>query len=600
MSHKKKLRTPKLLWILISALALCVFCWRSGAIRLFDLDEALYVSCARQMILTGDYITPRLNSVPPGDPTALTTPFFEKPILVYWASAGAMRLFGLSEGAARIPVALTSLATLALIVVFATRFYGKRAGLLAGLCFLTSPLTVVDARQMTTDGLLILWISGMLFLYASLAGIGGRPRRKTLVLILFWLCGAAAVLTKGIVGLLLPALIIFFYNFSKARSTGEHETRKRGIVTLTRKGLSGFHSLRPLLGLLCVILLTAPWHLAISSRHERDSQGRDFVQEYVIRQHIGRFKGGDKVHNAPIISYFGYLLIGFFPWACFLPSALRKPKPHSESEPELQEEDAEGSAPAAEVRRYLTVWIGVIFVFFSLASAKLPTYIAPLYPAASVLVGAWLARAIATKKLDRNLIRGAQGATLTSALLVFAVLIAPRFLPKNAPVSPAVLTLAVHLTVILLVGSIIGWICFAKKWRLEGIGAMAGAMVLLVAFIAGEGYTTAQRDILAPYQEIAISANTLHAPGETVIYYNIVPRRPSMLFYADYSPVEQKDPPLTPLLATLLTPQNRTVLVALSRDSYRKRLEIELKTSPQIFVTVLKETDGWLLLRLKK
>ena len=73
------------------------------------------------------------------------------------------------------------------------------------------------------------------------------------------------------------------------------------------------------LGLLLFLVITLPWHVAILKAGGRDAEGRTWVQEYLIRQHVGRFKGKDTVHNAPPPTYIGYFLIGFFPWACFTP-----------------------------------------------------------------------------------------------------------------------------------------------------------------------------------------------------------------------------------------------------------------------------------------
>src|ERR1051326_7407960 len=93
----------------LGLLSLFLFFWRLGDARLFDLDEGLYVTAARNMAVSGDFTVPRLNSRPHDRPRETTVPFFEKPILVYWVSAASMRAFGISEAAARLPVALASL-----------------------------------------------------------------------------------------------------------------------------------------------------------------------------------------------------------------------------------------------------------------------------------------------------------------------------------------------------------------------------------------------------------------------------------------------------------------------------------------------------------
>src|SRR5436190_22573307 len=98
-------RGPAAAYLLVTFLGLFVFFFRLGGCGIFDLDEGLYVESAREMRLTGDYVTPRVNG----------QPFFEKPPLIYWLSAGSMRLLGKNEFAARLPSALTSLLTALLI-----------------------------------------------------------------------------------------------------------------------------------------------------------------------------------------------------------------------------------------------------------------------------------------------------------------------------------------------------------------------------------------------------------------------------------------------------------------------------------------------------
>ena len=317
------------------ALCLFLFFWRLGSVPLFDYDEALYVTCAQQMVVSGDWIAPRLNTRLPERPNAARIAFFEKPIMVYWASAGSMRLFGRSMWAARLPVALAALLTTCTIFLAGRRWFGRRAGLLAALAYATAPMTLVDARQMTTDGLLILWLTIALLCFWQVLEKKekrkeGKEGRSLLFPASFWLMCGLAVLTKGIIGLLLPFMIIVVYLLLgrlvlRVRLRTNRGPRLRFALGLRplRVLWNGLSRLRPVSGLLLFLLIAAPWHVLIARNPELDAQGRTWVQEYLLRQHVGRFKGLDTVHNQPLPTYFAYFLIGFFPWACFVPAAFR-------------------------------------------------------------------------------------------------------------------------------------------------------------------------------------------------------------------------------------------------------------------------------------
>jgi|SRR5579872_287034 len=417
----------------LAVLCLFLFCWRLGAARLFDLDEGVYVSAARNMAVTGDFVTPKINSRPHSRPEQALTPFFEKPIMVYWTSAASMRLFGVSEATARLPAALASLLTTLTVTACGWRWFGRRAGLLAGLIYATAPMTVLDARQMTTDALLTLW-----FLLTMIGFIERRP-------LLFWAASALAVLTKGVVGLLFPALVVGCY-----QGVCWYVARRRPLPSgRAGKARVAAH----IAGIVAFLCIAVPWHVAVLGAGGTDLNGRNWVQEYLIRQHVGRFKGSDIHHNAPAPTYIVYFLIGFFPWACFAPFALAQPaavrldgEPPSPAdppghigvanatEPASHGTAAAGSAPPGPARLaargeatvgsaqdsnsrapagadaafranlpsglldgerlmlLLKCWFWVIFLFFSASAAKLPTYIVPVYPAAALLVGLWLAR----------------------------------------------------------------------------------------------------------------------------------------------------------------------------------------------------------------
>ncbi|HZP84333.1 MAG TPA: glycosyltransferase family 39 protein, partial [Chthonomonadaceae bacterium] len=607
----------------------------------FDLDEALYVTCARQMVLTGDIVTPRLNSRPLTNPAETAVPFFEKPILVYWACAASMALFGLSEWTARLPVALAALLTTGLVAWAGTRWFGRRAGLLAGLVYALAPITVLDARQMTTDGLLVLWFTGAMLAFWHCHS-AAQDRRSVAFgwPLLFWTACALAVLTKGAVGLLLPLLVsgvlLFVSRFApRWKRLRDAEPTDAAAINLW----ASVRSVRPLAGLLLVLVLAAPWHIAIWRAGGRDAQGRTWVQEYILRQHVGRFRGLDTVHNAPPPTYFVYFLFGFFPWACFAPAAFRKPSPpdplsHAAGEGgTLARARASASprmknagtikpdirlspSPTAWERgtggegRFLLVWFWTIFVFFSVGAAKLPTYIAPAYPAAALLVGRWLDSALrssASARTLRSVQRGALGALAAAAFLAAVAVFVPPYLPPRAAIPASAVLLIRAVTLLMLAGCLIAWLCLlygrGMRWRWGGFGALLAVPMALVGVGCTLGYAVARRDLLGPYQQLAIAARPDAEKGLPVVFYNIIPRRPSMLYYARYAPLERKERPLLPFLRPFLQAEPHEADVVLPVRAWKEGLVQELAAVPEMTARVLKQTggerEGWVLLRIQ-
>lgn len=574
---EKRLFSPRFRPALMGLFVLCLllFGLRLGSVPLFDLDEALYVTCARQMVLGGDWVTPLLNSRPPYDPSLPTVPFFEKPIFVYWAAAGSMRLFGISEWAARLPVLLAALALTGAIVWAGSRiFRSPRAGLLAGLVYATVPMTLLDARQMTTDGLLVLWFA---------VALGAFWRRKGW---LFWAMCALCILTKGIVGLLLPLLIIGIHTALEKR-----RARRSNLALSTSPR---WKSLLSLSGLIMFLAIVVPWHYAIAQTDHRDANGRTWRQEYVVRQHVGRFKGMDQVHNLAAPAYIGFFLIGFFPWSCFALAAFRVPK----SAPELNEEIApETEESSNEAHRFLLVWFWTIFLFFSASAAKLPTYIVPAYPAAALLLGRWLDRVEPARR--RSLIRGAIGCVVTSGLLLGAISMAPRFIPKTSPLPEGVLFLVQMLMAILLVGSVVSCWLFFRKQKTAGIGALAAMMTVMLGVGVTHGYNVAAQNVMRPFQQPAEDANTAANQGVPILFYNIIPRRPSMLFYSAYSPIETRETPLVPFLRSKLSADTPEVQIITSAETLKTSLLTEFANAPDMTIEI-KPSGGWVRVIVQK
>ncbi|MBM3494309.1 MAG: glycosyltransferase family 39 protein [Armatimonadetes bacterium] len=379
------------LWSLIGLCAACFvgFWFTPHTLGITDLDEGLYAAAAREMVLTGDWVTPRVNG----------EPFFEKPPLLYWLSATAIRAFGAREWAVRLPAAVA--ATLMVIATFAfgTR-YLDRASATYGAVFLPlAPMTFAAGRLATTDAALALCVSCSLFAaYAALrpSKEPGDRRDRSRWALLAWGAAGLGVLAKGAPGVLLPLLTLVAYRLVVRR---ERVCGLLGNVVTLRTGLG--------VALFAVIVL--PWHIAAWR-----ANGGPFVEEYIVRQHVGRFRGGDTAHHAPPWFFVPGFLAGFFPWSVFAVAALRPDRaggdhPH----------------PEPDALAFLRTWVAVVFVAFSLGGSKLISYILPLYPGAALLAGHWLSSACARRQ-SRKLLAGGALAALAVAGLVSACLLWPE------------------------------------------------------------------------------------------------------------------------------------------------------------------------------
>jgi 4-amino-4-deoxy-L-arabinose transferase-like glycosyltransferase len=300
-------------------------------------DEARYAEVPREMLASGDFVTPRLNGVP----------YFEKPPLLYWANAASFSLFGTTPWAARLPTRLAGLGTVLLIVFGVAAAWGLPTGLTAGIFYLASPLGFVFSRVNLTDGLLTFFFAAtLLAARRTLArGEAGLPTAAWSAVTGF--AAAGAFLTKGLIGLLLPGAILIGWCLSTGRA--------RPLKSL----LFG-----P--GPLVFFGLVAPWLIAVARRHP------GFAEFFFIHEHFQRFATSSAHRQGPIYYFAGVFLAGFLPALPFFVSSLFA-KPVAR----WPREDPDAF--------FFLLWFLVVFVFFSVSSSKLPPYVVPAVPAAAAL-----------------------------------------------------------------------------------------------------------------------------------------------------------------------------------------------------------------------
>jgi 4-amino-4-deoxy-L-arabinose transferase-like glycosyltransferase len=303
-----------------------------------DPDEGRYAEIAREMLVSGDYITPQLNFLP----------YLEKPPLVYWLTAFSLKLGGLNEWAARFIPALSALGGIIAVYWFAATLWGPGTAFLAGLITATSSGYFILARLLILDMTLTCFMTWGI----ALAYLAVRNQQRH-YLPWAYLALGLAMLAKGPVALVLPALIFLSWFLV--------QRQWQGILHLWHPW-----------GVFILVVLIVPWYILVAERNP------EFLQYFFFQEHIQRFLA-PRVHaGQPVYFYLGVLVAGFLPWVFLLPWSWTAFLPEQQS-PE-----------ASRDRLFLLLWFGVIFLFFSLARAKLFPYLLPGLPPLAML----LARAL--------------------------------------------------------------------------------------------------------------------------------------------------------------------------------------------------------------
>lgn len=315
--------------------------WRPLAVP----DEGRYVGVAWRMVTSGDWLLPQLNGLP----------YFHKPPLFYWIAAGAMALFGPHEWAARLaPLAGAALGCTALYL-FTRRSFGEREARLALLALATQPLLFAGAQYANLDMLVAGCIAASTLAFAHAALLDpheGRRARRALAA--GYLFAALGVLAKGLIGLVLPGMVLVGWLVLAGQWR-----RLRALAWLP--------------GIALFLLVVAPWFLAMQARFP------EFAHYFFVVQHVARFASGDFNNQQPAYFYLVVLGLGALPWSLWMLAGARR---RALAEPER-----------GPLRLLMWVWLVVVLGFFSLTASKLVGYILPAtFPLALLAADSYLQR----------------------------------------------------------------------------------------------------------------------------------------------------------------------------------------------------------------
>ena len=358
----------------LGAFALVLFLFGNWLMPVTDPVESNYVETAKEMIAAGDYLSPRIFG----------NYWYDKPILFYWELIAAFQLFGMSDFAARLFPALFAVIGVLMTYGFGTKLYGRCAGIFSAVILALSVEYWYLAHAIITD--MTLWVTVSLTLMSFYQGYEtGKGRYYYLA----FAAAAAAVLTKGPIGLALPGLVILVFL-----------AWQRCLGMLLSRHMAG--------GLVLFFVITGTWYMPMYLLH-----GSDFIDTFLGVHNALRATVAEHPRNSVWYYYLIVFIEGFFPWSLVTVPAFCKRLVRREL-----------CWPVEEKERFLIVWALAVFIAFECMASKYMTYTFPYMMPLAILMGQYFAE---HAKLFARMAAG-------MALVYFALLVAilPVVMPMDS------------------------------------------------------------------------------------------------------------------------------------------------------------------------
>ena len=397
---------------------------------MLDPDEGRYAEIPREMLASGDWLTPRLNDLK----------YFEKPPLQYWATAAVYGVAGLHQWSSRLWAIGLAFACLPLVFGWVRRLYGRAAALIALLALATSPYFVIVGQLNLLDQAFTFWLSAAVLAFTLAQCAAERSRAERRWMLIAWAAAACAVLSKGIVvGVLAGGALILY--------------------SLIERDGRPWRRLHPLSGVPLFLLIAAPWFLAVSVRNP------SFPGFFFVHEHFARFLTTVHQRVEPWWFFLPLVLGAVLPW---IPAFLRGVRAGWRAGA-----PAESAAGARAFRplRFLLLYALLTLVFFSASGSKLVPYIMPLVPAIAATTAAAASDVGAFARLAARVVAG------FLAFVAFGVAVYSAV--HNGYVPQA----AIVLSCLALLAALAGLILTLRRWSLgETTTAFALATCAVLAF----------------------------------------------------------------------------------------------------------------------
>jgi len=319
----------------IFSVLVLVFFFGLGKANLFEPDEGRNAEIAREILLTGDWVTPHNDFLPALD----------KPMAFFWFIAAAYKAFGISEWSARLPSAFAALGCLLLIYRFSRQLWGVSTALWSSLVWATSVEVFALARIVIFDMALTLCLSLALYAFYQALHSGDDASRRRNCWFMYAAMGLGTLI-KGPIAVMVPGMIIAVY-------------------LLLTKRFRFIRQMHVLTGAAMLLAIVSPWYLWAEVRNP------GYLKYFLWEEHFGRFLTSHFGRGEPWYYFFVVLAAGFLPWNLVLPAVVNDLRSDWRDERKL----------------FLILWVVLPFGLFSLAYSKLPHYILPIFTPLAMLTG---------------------------------------------------------------------------------------------------------------------------------------------------------------------------------------------------------------------
>ncbi|MBE6413676.1 MAG: glycosyltransferase family 39 protein [Verrucomicrobiaceae bacterium] len=442
-------------------------------------DEGRYSEIPREMLATGNYTTPHLNGLP----------YFYKPPLFYWLQCASFKCFGINRTSIRLMNSLMAIMGVCLTYWAGRLLYGRRAGIFSGVILATSFLYYVVGSVVTLDMSVSVFMSGAMFSF--IVAIKKSGIFRSLLFCLFFVFCALAVMTKGIIGILIPCAVVFLFIV-----LGGKERIKGFFQSLSKRDIYGI-----VLGMVLFFVICVPWHIAVCLENPatnistniftKNPEGQGFFWYYFIHEHFLRYiDSSTSMRYQPFWFFWVIVPVGFIPWIFLLPRAIKQ-----------SSSTLNGNR---NVLAFMIIWVVFIVAFFSISSSKLVPYITGVYPALAFIVGTWASKVENLKLKPESIIIIVAGFLASIAIVVAYIVLSKKPIEDEVRIA-GFYGAIIFGSLMIVVSSVAVWLYRIEKMKAFWISTLVGVTIFssAVNINAGMGQKINSEKIALEIQNLA-------------------------------------------------------------------------------------------------